>query len=174
MKRFRRFALPAIAAAAFGAAPYLGADEPATPAGPQPAATSVFVPPTPEEAAAAGLLAPDKAMDGKRHALLDRWTKAWGLTEEQRLWIEPQLHAEEGLSKPVLGYKALTSDERKQILLIMKLAARRQIRTLLTPEQQKLMDQEIESTKGSDGGKPAGGKKASAPKPPATDQPASN
>jgi hypothetical protein len=149
MKSFRRFALQAFAVAAIGAAISLRADDAPPAAGSAPAAASAFVPPTPEAAAAAGLLPPDKAMDGKKHALLDRWTKAWGLTEEQRLWIEPQLHAEEGLSKPVLNYKALNQDERRQILQIMKLAARRQIRTLLTPEQQKLMDQEIESTKAS-------------------------
>lgn len=106
-----------------------------------------FTPPTPEAAAAAGLLPPDQVIVGKKHSLLDRWTKAFGLTEEQRRWIEPQLHAEESLTKPVLGYKALSDDDRHQILLIIKVAARKQIRMLLTPSQQKLMDAEIAETK---------------------------
>ena len=138
MKLFRKPALLALAAVALGLALKLRADD------------SAFVPPIPEAAAAAGLLPPDKEIVGKKHSLLDRWTKAFGLTEEQRLWIEPQLHAEEGLTKPVLAYKALNNDERKKILLIIKLAARRQIRTLLTPGQQVLMDKEIESTKGAE------------------------
>lgn len=111
------------------------------------AAAEPFVPPTPAAAAAAGLLPPDKVIVGKKHALLDRWTRAFGLTEEQRLWIEPQLHAEEALTKPVLGYKALSDDDRQQILLIIKIAARKQIRILLTPSQQKLMDADIAQTK---------------------------
>jgi hypothetical protein len=109
-------------------------------------AGEIFVPPTPEAAAAAGLLPPDKVIVGSHHRLLDRWTKAFGLTEEQRLWIEPQLHAEESLTKPVLGYKALNKEERRRILEIIKLAARRQVRILLTPGQQKLMDKEIAAT----------------------------
>jgi hypothetical protein len=109
-------------------------------------ASDTFVPPTADAASAAGLLPPDKEMRPGHHKLLDRWTRAWGLTDEQRLWIEPQLHAEESLTKPVLGYKALNEEERKQILGIIKIAARRQIRILLTPRQQKLMDEEIAST----------------------------
>ena len=146
MKSPHRLALLAFTAAVAASAPALRADEPAG-APSAPAASNGFAPPTPEAAAAAGLLPPDVKMDGKKHSLLNRWTKAMGLSEEQRLWIEPQLHAEEGLSKPVLAYKALTDDERQQILLIMKLAARRQVMVLLTPEQKKLMLQEIETTK---------------------------
>lgn len=104
-----------------------------------------FVPPTADQAAAAGLLPPDSTMPPGHHKLLDRWTEAWGLSPEQRLWIEPQLHAEESVTKPILKYKALTRDERKQILDIIKVAARNQIRILLTPRQQKLLDAEMKS-----------------------------
>jgi hypothetical protein len=100
-----------------------------------------------------GLLPADTAIPPGHHRLLERWTAQFGLSLEQELWIEPQLHAEESLTKPVLGYKALTADEQKQILLIIKLAARRQIRTLLTPAQQVKMDAEIDTTKA--GGKPS-------------------
>jgi hypothetical protein len=141
-----RLALLTCAAVLAGSLPALRADDAAA-APAAPAAADAFVPPTPEAAAAAGLLPPDKVIVGKKHSLLDRWTKAFGLSDEQRLWIEPQLHAEEGLSKPVLAYKALTDDERQQILLIMKLAARRQVMVLLTPAQQKLMQEEIATTK---------------------------
>ncbi len=109
-------------------------------------AGDTFIPPTRDAAATAGLLPPDQVIVGAHHRLLDRWTKSFGLTEEQRLWIEPQLHAEESLTKPVLGYKALNKEERGQILMIIKLAARRQIRMLLIPRQQKLLDQEIAAT----------------------------
>jgi len=153
MKSPRSLALSVLVIAALGSSVALRAQNAASapaadaPTAAAPALSVGFVPPTQAQADAAGLLPPDKVIVGKKHSLLDRWTKAFGLSEEQRLWIEPQLHAEEGLSKPVLGYKALTESERKQILLIMKLAARRQIRTLLTPDQQKLMDSEIQSTK---------------------------
>jgi hypothetical protein len=113
-----------------------------------------------------GLLPADTVLPGGHHSLLERWTKQFGLSMEQELWIEPQLHAEESLTKPVLGYRALSADERKQILLIIKLAARRQIRTLLTPAQQKLMDAEIDSTQETGGSKSGAGKKHA---PPASD-----
>ena len=147
MKPLRRLALAGLLAAL----PVLGlvaqADAPAGP----PTVTPAWVPPS--TPLPNGLLPPDAAVPPGHHRLLERWTAQFGLSLEQQLWIEPQLHAEESLTKPVLGYKALTAEEQKQILLIIKLAARRQIRTLLTPEQQVKMDAEIDSTKS--GSKPS-------------------
>jgi len=158
MKNLHRFAFPAFATVLLSAASVLRGDDqtPATTAAP---ATEAWTPPA--DPAAYGLLPADPVLPGGHHKLLERWTKAFGLSPEQQRWIEPQLHAEEALTKPVLGYKALNEDERKQILLTIKLAARRQIRVLLTPEQQKLMDQEIESTKATDSGKSKDSKKES-------------
>jgi Spy/CpxP family protein refolding chaperone len=46
-------------------------------------------------------------------------------------------------------------------MLALKLAARRQIRPLLTPDQQKLLDQDVANI--AKGGKAGGGKKGTAP-----------
>jgi hypothetical protein len=145
MKALRPFALAGLMAALSILG--LRADAPAT----TPSAAAGWVPPA--APLPNGLLPPDTAVPPGHHRLLERWTAQFGLSLEQELWIEPQLHAEESLTKPVLGYKALTADEQKQILQIIKLAARRQIRTLLTPGQQVKMDAEIDSTKAA--GKPA-------------------
>lgn len=156
MKNFHRFALPVFAVCLLSTSSVLHADDqtpaPATPS------TEAWTPPA--NPSAYGLLPPDPVLPGGHHKLLERWTKMFSLSPEQQLWIEPQLHAEEALTKPVLGYKALSTDERSQILLIIKLAARRQISVLLTPEQQKLMDKEIESTKEASSSKSGDSKKA--------------
>lgn len=139
MNRFNRLFAAALVAGAFVAAALVRADSPSDP-------DNTFVPPTPEQMQAAGLLPKDEVMPPGHHKLLDRWTKAWGLSDEQRLWIEPQLHAEESVTKPILSYKALSREDRKRILDIIKVAARNQVRILLTPHQRKLMDAEIKET----------------------------
>ena len=97
-----------------------------------------------------------------KHSLLERFAAEFSLTCEQQLKIEPLLHAEESVSKPLLAFTAFSADEKQAVMQQLKLAARRQIRGLLNPEQQKLMDGEIESVKRS-GAKKGGGKKAPAP-----------
>jgi hypothetical protein len=99
-----------------------------------------------------------------KHSLLERFTADFGLTCEQQLKVEPLLHAEESVSKPLLAFAAFTSEEQQAVMLKIKLAARRQVRALLTPDQQKKMDAEIESTAmgGSKGGKKGVPKKSPA------------
>lgn len=79
-----------------------------------------------------------------KHANLERMTANFGLNCDQQVKIEVMLHAEESVSKPLLRYTSLSPDDQQGIMLKVKLAARRQIRTLLTPDQQKLMDEEID------------------------------
>lgn len=93
-----------------------------------------------------------------RHSLLERFTEQFGLTCEQQLRIEPLLHAEESVSKPLLAFAAFSPEEQQAVMLRIKLAARRQVRTLLTPDQQKKMDAEIESV--GRGGRKGGAGKA--------------
>jgi hypothetical protein len=99
-----------------------------------------------------------------KHSLLERFTADFGLTCEQQLKVEPLLHDEESVSKPLLAFAAFTPEEQQAVMLKIKLAARRQVRTLLTADQQKKMDGEIENTAqgGSKGGKK--GPKKEAPK----------
>src|SRR5207248_2052943 len=85
-----------------------------------------------------------------KHSLLERFTEAFGLTCEQQLKIEPLLHAEETVSKPLLAFAAFSPEEQRAIMLKIKLAARRQVKTLLTPDQQKKMDEEIASVAATD------------------------
>src|SRR5436305_4355963 len=82
-----------------------------------------------------------------KHSLLERFTEQFGLTCEQQLKIEPLLHAEESVSKPLLGFAAFSPEEQRAVMTKIKLAARRQIKSQLTPDQQKEMDKEIESVK---------------------------
>jgi hypothetical protein len=98
-----------------------------------------------------------------KHSLLERFTEQFGLTCEQELKIEPLLHAEESVSKPLLAFAAFTPEEEQAVMLKVKVAARRQIRGLLTADQQTKMDEEINSVaqSGSKGGK-KGAKKAPA------------
>ena len=95
-----------------------------------------------------------------KHVNLERMTALFGLTCEQELKIEPLLHNEESVSKPLLRFAAFTPEEKQAVMLKIKLAARRQIRTLLTPDQQKKMDEEIENVAKSGGKSGGGGKKA--------------
>jgi hypothetical protein len=106
--------------------------------------------------------APCAGLPPGKHSLLERFTEQFTLTCEQQLKIEPLLHAEESVSKPLLAFAAFTPEEQQGVMLKVKVAARRQIRGLLTPDQQKLMDSEIESvTKAaSKGGKKGAPKKA--------------
>jgi len=87
-------------------------------------------------------------------------TDLFGLTCEQELKIEPLLHNEESVSKPLLRFDAFSPEEKQAMMLKVKLAARRQIRTVLMPDQQKKMDEEIESVSKGGGGKAGGGKKS--------------
>jgi hypothetical protein len=103
-----------------------------------------------------------KELPPGNHRLLETMTKSFGLTYDQELEIEPLLHDEESVSKPVLGFAPFTYDEKQQMLLIVKHAARRQIRPLLTPEQQVKADAEDASLSAKTGGGGKGGKKAPA------------
>jgi hypothetical protein len=94
-----------------------------------------------------------------KHALLERLTAQLTLTCEQQLKIEPLLHDEESVTKPLLKFTSLSADDQQGIMTTIKLAARRQVRTLLTPDQQKGMDSEVDSV--ASGGKKGGGKKKS-------------
>jgi hypothetical protein len=87
-------------------------------------------------------------------------TDQFGLTCEQELKIEPLLHDEESVTKPLLKFSSFTREEQQAVMLTIKLAARRQVRAYLAPEQQKGMDAEVESV--SKGGNK---KKADARKP---------
>lgn len=101
-----------------------------------------------------------KTLPPGNHRLLENMTKRFGLTMDQELEIEPLLHDEESVSKPILGFAAFTPEEQKAMLLTVKLAARRQIRPLLTTEQQPKLDEETASLTNSASSKaPAGGSK---------------
>lgn len=103
------------------------------------------------------------------HALLERMSAAFELTCDQELKLEPLLHDEESVSKPLIRFQAFTPEEKKDVMLKMKVAARKQIRPLLTPAQQTKMDQEIDTVSkggeglqkgnGKQGGSKAGGEK---------------
>jgi hypothetical protein len=106
--------------------------------------------------------APCAGLPPGKHSLLERFTDQFGLTCEQQLKVEPLLHAEESVSKPLLAFAAFAPEEQQGVMLKIKMAARRQVKSLLTAEQQKLMDGEIESVakSGSKGGKKGAPKKA--------------
>jgi hypothetical protein len=99
-----------------------------------------------------------------RHSLLERMTADFGLTCEQELKIEPLLHDEESVSKPLLRFTSFSAQEQRAVMTRIKLAARRQIRPLLTPDQQKLLDQDMEqvAAAGQKGRKSGASKKDSA------------
>jgi hypothetical protein len=80
-----------------------------------------------------------------KHALLERMTADFGLTCEQELKIEPLLHDEESVTKPLLRFTSFSTDQKQAVMVKIKLAARRQIRSLLTPDQQKLLDVDMEN-----------------------------
>jgi len=100
------------------------------------------------------------------HALLEKMTDAFGLTCKQEDIIEPLLHDEESVTKPLLAFQAFTPDERQAVMLKIKLAARVQIRPYLTPDQQVKSDAEAAATaESSAGGRKGGGKTAKASDP---------
>lgn len=80
-----------------------------------------------------------------KHLLLEKMTADYNLTCAQEDKIEPLLHNEESVSKPLLSYTAFTAEEKQAVMLKVKLAARSQIRPLLTPDQQKKSDAEAAS-----------------------------
>jgi hypothetical protein len=98
-----------------------------------------------------------------KHSLLERMTAQFGLTCEQQLKIEPMLHDEESVTKPLLKFSSLSPEEKQGVMLTIKLAARRLIRTELTAEQQKGMDAEVDNVSKSGGGKKGGSKKVEPP-----------
>jgi Spy/CpxP family protein refolding chaperone len=115
----------------------------------QDAAPAPKAPPTPAECGIPG-----------HHALLERMTAAFVLTCEQELKLEPLLHDEESVSKPLINFAAFTPEEKKDVMLEVKLAARKQILPLLTPDQQTKMNQEINTvSKGREGLQKGGGAK---------------
>ena len=94
------------------------------------------------------------------HALLEKMTDSFGLTCKQEDIIEPLLHDEESVTKPLLAFTAFTPDERQGVMLKIKLAARVQIRPYLTPDQQVKSDAEAAATANASAGGGKGGKAA--------------
>ena len=80
-----------------------------------------------------------------KHTQLERMAVGMDLTCEQQLQIERLLHDEESVTKPLLRFTSFSADERQEVMTKIKLVARRQIRSQLTPEQQKWMDQDMEN-----------------------------
>ena len=92
-----------------------------------------------------------------RHAQLERMSAAMNLTCDQQLKIEPLLHDEESVTKPLLRFASFSDEQRSEVMTKIKMVARRQIKSQLTPDQQKWMDQDIENV--AKAGKSGGGKK---------------
>lgn len=95
-----------------------------------------------------------------KHSLLERMTAQFALTCEQELKIEPLLHDEESVTKPLLKFSSFSPSEQQEVMTTIKLAARRQVRQYLTAEQQKGMDSEVESVSKGGGKKKGDVKKA--------------
>src|SRR5712692_7732584 len=95
-----------------------------------------------------------------KHTLLERFTAEFGLTCDQQLKIEALLHDEESVSKPLLRFAAFSAEERQATMSKIKLAARRQIRPLLTPDQQQKMDVEVASVSKAGSEAPRGASKS--------------
>ena len=102
------------------------------------------------------------------HALLEKMAASFDLTCAQEDKIEPLLHDEESVSKPLLAFDAFSAEEKQAMMLKVKLAARAQIRPLLTPEQQKKSDAEAASVAAAGAEPKKGGKKGATPKKVAT------
>jgi len=98
-----------------------------------------------------------------KHALLEKMTDSFGLTCKQEDIIEPLLHDEESVTKPLLAFTAFTPEERQGVMVKIKLAARVQIRPYLTPEQQTKSDAEAAATATSSGSGGKGGGKTAKP-----------
>ncbi len=103
---------------------------------PAPAAAPTAAPPSPSPCAG---LPPGK------HSLLERMAAGFGLTCEQQLKIEPLLHDEESVTRPLRRFTSFSPEQRQAVMLKIKLAARRQIRPLLTPDQQARLDEDMEN-----------------------------
>ncbi len=78
------------------------------------------------------------------HPLLERMTAAFHLTCDQKFQIEPFLKDEHMITIPLINFGAFTPEEKTAFMGKVKIAARNQIKPLLTPEQQKLMDKDSE------------------------------
>jgi hypothetical protein len=100
---------------------------------PSRAQAAASAPPTPAECGITG-----------HHALLERMTDAFVLNCDQERKLEPLLHDEESVSKPLLRFQAFTPQEKKEVMQEVKVAARRSILPLLTPAQQGKMRSDIE------------------------------
>lgn len=101
-----------------------------------------------------------------KHALLEKMTADFGLTCKQEDIIEPLLHDEESVTKPLLAFEAFSPEERQTVMLKIKLAARAQVRPYLTLDQQVKSDAEAAATANSSaGGGKGGGKTAKASDP---------
>ena len=98
------------------------------------------------------------------HALLEKMAADLTLTCPQEDKIEPMLHDEESVSKPLLGYVAFTQEEKDAMMLKVKLAARVEIRPILTPDQQKKSDAEAAALAATADQPKKGGKKDGKPK----------
>jgi len=98
------------------------------------------------------------------HALLEKMAGDYGLSCPQEDRIGPILHDEESVSKPLLAFAAFTQDEKGALMLKVKLAARVQIRPVLTPDQQKKSDAEAAALEATAGQPRKGGKKDGKPK----------
>jgi hypothetical protein len=99
-----------------------------------------------------------------KHLLLEKMTEDYGLSCAQEDKIEPLLHDEESVSKPLLAYEGFTPEEKQAVMLKVKLAARAQIRPLLTPDQQKKSDEEAAAVAAAGSSPKKGGKKGATPK----------
>jgi hypothetical protein len=78
-------------------------------------------------------------------------TASYGLTCDQQLKVEPLLHDEESVSRPLLRFASFSPEQQQAAMTTIKLAARREIRSLLVPEQQSLLDQEMNLAKAGAG-----------------------
>jgi hypothetical protein len=119
--------------------------------------------------AASGSPTPASCGLAGHHALLERMAAAFSLSCDQILKIEPLLHEEESVSKPLEAFSPFSPDEKKAVMQELKVAARKRILLELTPEQQTKMNEEIDTvSKGGEGlqkGNSGGGKKSAAPVP---------
>jgi hypothetical protein len=102
--------------------------------------------------------APCAGLPPGKHAVLERMTADFGLTCEQQLKAEVILHSEESVSRPLLKFSSFTAEQHQQVMTSIKLAARRQIRPLLNPEQQTKLDRDMDEV--AKGAKTGTGKKA--------------
>src|SRR5207248_2886360 len=84
-----------------------------------------------------------EGLPGGRHMKLERMTELFGLTCEQELKIEPLLHNEESVSKPLLRFAAFSPEEKEAMMLQVKTAARKNPGSQLSAEQVAKLDADI-------------------------------